>query len=145
MTTTMTTAFDRPAKVFQAISAAKLHNELQVLPEPSVLEDMLGMLVSVGVLTAEQAHELWKLLEGGVAYPLPPMPRPDRLSSKADFYQIIRAATLIPRESAEFSVAGDVVVTVTTAIVNYVIDHFGDDIEQAASDVWNFITGLFSG
>jgi hypothetical protein len=144
MTTTTTTTFDRPAKVYQAMSAAKLHNGLQVLPEPSVVEDMIGMLVGVGILTPEQAHELWKLLEGGVPYPLPPMPRPDRVTDKADFYQVIRVATLVPRDSAEFSLVPDVIVAVTTAVVNYVIDHFGDDIEQAASDVWNFITGLFS-
>jgi hypothetical protein len=144
MTPTVTTQFDRQARAFQAISSAKLHDSMQVLPEPSVLEDMLATLVGIGALTSAQAKELWRLLESGVPYPLPPVPNPDLTAGRADMYAVLRAATLIPRDSVEFSATGDVVGAVATAIVTYLVDHFGDDIASAAGAAWDWITGLFS-
>lgn len=142
MTTIVTTQFDRPAQVYQAIRSAKLHDGMQVLPEPPVLEGMLATLVGIGALTSAQAKELWRLLESGVPYPLPPVPNPELNPGRVDMYAILRAATMIQRDSLEFSATGDVIGALATAIVTYLVDHFGDDVTSAAGAAWDWITGL---
>jgi hypothetical protein len=141
---TTTTDFAGPAEVWQAITIAKMHDQLQVVPEPAVLTNMIGILVSLGILTPEQARELQKLLDHGVLYPLPPVPRPDQVAGKVDLYQVLRVATLVPREQAEFDIIDDAITIIGGTLANLLAGPVADAISDVVDAVGSWLTGLFS-
>ncbi len=141
MTATMSTEFERAARVYQVSQQAKRHGELTTLPEPQVIGDHLSLLVSLGLLTAEQAHQLWQFLQSGGGSPLPPIPGPDP-KPNADLYAMLRLRTLVPHDGGEHvAIVDDVAIAVATAVVTVAVPW----VVQHAGDAWSAITGFFSG
>ncbi len=142
--TATTTEFGTATKLRQVLTAAgspETKAKLDRAPEPSVLKQMLDILVGFGYLSAEQAHELWKALTGGGYGVLPPVPFPDAVTGKLTIYDVFRLAYTVRADDAQFDIV-DTVQAIGTAIVTIV--HTIETVGDAVSSAWGWFTGLFS-
>ena len=137
MTAVVPVDFGRAAELYRVARTARLY-ELTPLPEPATVLDLLALLVSVGLLSGEQATEVQKYVVAGGGYALPPVPWAD--GRDAGLYQLLRVKTLVPSDAFDEL---DGAAGVTAALALTVLPWLVDRITAAADETGAWVSGLF--
>ncbi|MEU4388649.1 hypothetical protein [Promicromonospora sp. NPDC023805] len=117
----------------------------KTMPEPDVLRLALGILVTYGLFTEEQAQTMLNVLTGGTFVNLPSLPAPEGVPLMLPMYDIFRGA-INARANTVDSGVGDVLVEIGHFLLEVIplVPDIVHGIEEAGAAIVGFFSGLFS-